>query len=53
MQPLITRASHKRCHPDSGRPLHFGAGNEFAAKRLFARMKSGAAKGGSRQIRCR
>ena len=30
-----------------------GAGNEFVAKRLFARMKSAAAEGSTGQIKCR
>jgi len=37
--------------PLFARRLEFGAGNEFAPERLFARVKSGAAEGSTGQIK--
>ena len=46
--------SHPReMTPLFARRLEYAAGNEFAANRLFARMKSGAAEGSTGQITCR
>ena len=52
LQPFDTAAHHSprpQEMPSSyARQRDFGAGNEFAAKRLFARMKSGAAESSTR-----